>query len=163
MNLKIPEEVAIFGPGPSLDNVDYHTVPWFRLCLSFTHLIVLDPTAVISKDGHALKAQMTSRLLVFCPNPEKFGSAFYVDISEIKSTNGTLELAVLACHKMGARKIHFYGIDSYSGKGGYAECMKTINPGFQPVPGSMRSYEEILKNTLRIIKENKIEAVFHND
>jgi len=161
MNLKIPEEIAIFGPGPSLDNVDYHKVTWFRLCLSFTHLVVRNPTAVISKDGHALKLQMSTKILVLCPNPEKYGSAFHVDISEIKSTNGTLELAVKACHKMGARKINFYGIDSYFGEGGYAKSMKSLDVGFTPVPGSLKGYEEILKNTKRIIKELNIEGVFH--
>jgi len=162
MNLTIPKEIAIFGPGPSLDTVDYSKVVPFRLCLSFTYLVVENPTAVISKDGHALKGQRGTDLLVFCPNPERYATKYYVDISGLPSTNGTLELAVLASHELGARKIHFYGIDSHFGEGGYAKKMKQVNLPFTPAPASMRSYEEILANTKKILDKNKIEGVFHD-
>ena len=122
-----------------------------------------NPTAVCSKDKHALEHQKKSNLLVLCPNVKQYGAPYCVDVSEVITTNGTLELAVKASYVLGARKMHFYGIDSYFGEGGYSFKMKQVHPGFPLAPASMRSYEEILENTKRIITKNNIEAVFHND
>ena len=165
MNLKIPEVIAIFGPGPSLDNVDYKTVPKFRLCLNFTYLVVKNPTAAISKDGHALREQIKqNNILTFCPRPDEFKdefkSGYFVDVSGIKSTNGTLELAVLAAHSMGARMIHFYGIDSHFDDFGYAKKMNGVTE-IKPVPGSVQGYKVILSNTMRIMRDHKITWRFH--
>jgi len=160
MTLKVPEEVWLFGKGPSYDAVDFWSLGSFRVAINDMAFHVPAINMIFANDTN-----MQDRLL------KEFQPLKYITVNPIIVTrnnrlrfpfhlqheangHGTAGYAVNVLSDLGARKFHMIGFDSYYGDHSYSKI-------FKGKPQEGRIYDGIIKYLKRIAEEKKLDLIFY--
>ena len=170
MTLKVPEEVWVFGRGPSFDDVNRDTgefaVTWYtgeflvtindmafyvsNASMMFANDVVMQDrlfntvrlTGRVRLDSHPIMVTRNNRL------------RFPFHLQHEAGGHGTAGYAVNVLSDLGARKFHMIGFDSYYGDYSYSKL-------FESKPQEPRIYDGILNYIKRIADEKKLEMKFY--
>lgn len=139
------EVISVFGTGPSLLGFDYDSIPAPRIgTWTSSYLFVpeyicqvdvvgLDYTYEAGWEGPVIVADDKYRRYLEAQPDKPIFSPLPVPMNELKTSVGSIHVALRAAVLMGAREIHLYGLDHYivlkwGGRDWVQHCTDKIDP-----------------------------------
>lgn len=160
--MDVPNEVWMFGKGPSLDYVDWSKIGPCRIGLNEVAFVVPDCWGAFATDYPVLdkfKESLSHDVCVFRKNTHNqyiFPKMFTYSCIWVKSWQGIGNIATQVLHALGARTFHYIGFDSLIKRDtGYAQVIKNINGEGE----NTNDYKDINGHFLATIKRLDINAI----
>ncbi len=157
MTLRVPEEVWVFGKGPSYDHVIWSEVGPFRVTINDMLFLIPNASMAFANDTNMqdrifeqINNFLTPPLMISRNNRLRFPFHLQHDATG----HGTAGYAVNVLSDLGARKFHMIGFDAYHGDYSYSKL-------FDSKPQESRIYDGIIKYIKRIVEERKLEMIFY--
>lgn len=141
MNLRVNDEIWIFGKGPSLDYFDFSKAGIFRIGINEAAFDIPNCWAALAVDKVVVekyKLLLDPSILLFLPT---FYTVFNLSpltpyyIPEEIPTITSGQAALFIAHKLGATHIHLIGFDSLFGNFKYAgnyPIIRNIKEDYEP-------------------------------
>ena len=159
--MDVPNEIWMFGKGPSLDFFDWSKAGSCRIGLNETAFVVPNCWGAFATDYPVLdkyEESLSSKILVFRKSVHtqyQFDKMVIYPSKWIKNWQGIGNIATQVLHKLGARIFHYIGFDSLiKQNSGYAQSIINI----QGEGHNDQDYKDINSHFLETIKRLKIKA-----